>query len=70
MRLLLSSADPEQIARLAKILFMAGIRCEVRDALVGQETGKLANGGQLWLQQESDYYGAVMLFSGFPRPTA
>ena len=67
--MLLSSADRDQIARLAKILFVAGIRCEVRDAQVGPEVGESASGGQLWVQQGSDYDGAITLFAGFPRLT-
>ena len=64
MRLLLSSADRQQIERLARILSFAGIRIHVRSARVGQTTSERAEGGELWVNSERDYEAAVTLFGG------
>jgi hypothetical protein len=63
MRLLLSSADPLQLERFSRILFVAGIQSEVRKARAGRTSAKRADGAQLWVGNERDYRDAVKLFT-------
>jgi len=58
MRLLLSSADPPQIERLRKILFVAGIKCEVRAAHFGMAKDCRFIGAELWVRNDEDYHPA------------
>ena len=64
MRLLLSSADSGQIERLAKILFFAGVQCEVRAAHIGSAKHQFALGAELWVRNAEDYQTAANLLRG------
>jgi hypothetical protein len=63
MKLLLSSGDRTQIERFAKILFVADVPSEIREAQVEHDSTYLTAGAELWIQNDSDYQTAIKLFT-------
>ena len=67
MRLFLSSDNPPQIERLAKIFLVAGIQCEVRAAQIGAAKDSNVIEAELWVCDDQHYKTASILFAGFTR---
>jgi hypothetical protein len=67
MRLLLSSANRQQIHGLSQILTSAGIRSEIHIGRGAKAKDRLLINVELWLQNDNDYHTAAILCAGFTR---
>jgi len=61
--MLFSSRDRAQIEQVREKLLAAGVQCEVRDFPVNAETCGTSSYPELWVQANSDYHTASILYA-------
>jgi hypothetical protein len=63
MKLLFSSSDHAEVERFRKTLAGAGIGCEIRQEPASPNMLGIASYPELWIQDDSDFRAASMLFA-------
>jgi len=63
MKLLFSSSDPSIVERFCQTLTEAGIPCEIRHDLAAPNVLGITSYPELWVQDDSDFRAASMIFA-------
>ncbi len=67
MRLLFASSDITEIGRVGREFVLAGIPCGVRYDPPQEGACQAPASAELWVQDEHDFYRAVVLYLGLAR---
>lgn len=63
MKMLFSSRNRAQIEHVLEKLVAAGIRCEVRNFPIEAQQGGTTSYPELWVQKNTDYHTASILYA-------